>query len=250
MRLRSKSTIILVLLFMSMCFISISNTQAETEINILCLIDDGFGDSYYINKEILENYNYTVITASDSYTVKGCPNKNLTDATADVLVNDILDEDIHNYDCVMVPSGAHWSNVSGILRVRQILQYARANDILVAGICTGMIVLALADVVDGVNVATNSVGEPWLIAAGANVTDEEVVYDQGVITGGFGGGIDSGPEEAPNEEFCAKIKEVIDASLAANFPLAIWFVTLIGVSAFLMSLRSKRKKQTSLPQYL
>lgn len=242
MGFRSKSIILLILMIASMGFVSFSHVQSETDVTILCLIDDGFGDSYYINIAFLENYNFTVVTASDATNVLGCSNSNTTDAIADILVSDISDDDINNYDCVMVPSGAHWSNVSGILRVRQILQYARENGILVAGICTGMIVLALADVVDGVDVATNDVGEPWLESAGANVTDELVVSDQGVITGGFGGGLDSGPEGAPNEAFCAKIKEEIDLQNAASFPTLVSFLAIITSASFLLLRKAKRRR--------
>ena len=49
------------------------------------------------------------------------------------------------------------------------------------------LVLANADILEGVEVAYNIHATDWLNFAGANMTGYPVVSDQGIITGGFGG---------------------------------------------------------------
>ncbi len=170
----------------------------------------------------------------------GCNNngKDVNDTYTDVRVSDIADEDLGDYDCVFVPSGGHWSNVISISRMMEIIDVAHEQGLLVAGICTGMIVLAYADVLEGVEVAYNIHALEYLNTAGANMTGYPVVSDQGVITGGFGGGTSSGPEGAPNEAFCEMIKEEIESSQAVIF--STFFI--ISVSIIVLSATVLRNK--------
>ncbi|MCE7742749.1 MAG: DJ-1/PfpI family protein [Candidatus Heimdallarchaeota archaeon] len=214
--MKRKSLIIAIIVIISSFAFSsspVNQIHAQTDVNILFFIEDAFGESYYINKGIMESYNWTVTTASSKSFIVGCKNdgKNVTDTYADVLVGDITDKDLFDYDCILVPSGGHWGNVMGVARVVEIIQSSHEEGILVAGICTGMIVLAYADILEEVEVAYNIHATEWLNYAGANMTGYPVVSDQGIITGGFGGGLGSGPEGAPNELFCEKIKEEIES---------------------------------------
>ncbi|MHA1198410.1 MAG: DJ-1/PfpI family protein [Candidatus Heimdallarchaeaceae archaeon] len=232
----------LVIISLFVCSVSVNHIEAQTDVNILCFVANGFGDSYHINKGIMESYNWTVTTSGTTDYVFGCNNngKDVNDTYTDVRVNDIADEDISNYDCVFVPSGGHWANVISISRMLEIIQVANEQGILVAGICTGMIVLAYADVLEDVEVAYNIHALEYLNAAGANMTGYPVVSDQGVITGGFGGGTGSGPEGAPNEAFCEKIKEEIESLTAAQF--STFFV--IAISVISLSVIALRRKDT------
>lgn len=232
------------ILVLSMSFLGsplIFHVKAIDDVKILCFIDNGFGESYYINKAILENYSYTVVAASTTFYVFGCEINDVNDTTSDILISEIENEDISNYDCIMIPSGPHWNDIIVVQRYMEIIQYAHENNILVAGICTGMIVLAIADILQGVKVAQNDFATFWLISAGANMTTESVVSDQGIITGGWGGGF--GPENAPNEEFCAKIKEEIDAKNTSQveFPVFIGIFALIGLSFIIVIIRKLNK---------
>ncbi len=234
------------ILVLSMPFLGsplIFQVNAINDVKILCLIENNFGESYYINKAILENYDYTIVTASTSFYVFGCQNKDINDTTSNILISEIQNDEISNYDCIMIPSGGHWINIVNTDRILEIIQFAHENDILVAGICTGMIVLAFAEILEGINVAQNDFATFWLVLAGANITTESVVCDQGIITGGWGGGLGSGAEEAPNEEFCAKIKEEIDAKIISNvdFPFFIGIFALIGLSFLIVIIRKPKK---------
>lgn len=226
----SKGSLYLFFLFFTLSLGPINQVNGQTNVNILCFIEDAFGDSYYINKGIMESYNWTVTTASSKNFVTGCKNfgKNITDTYADILIDDISDKDLFDYDCIFVPSGGHWGNVMGVERVIEIIQTSHEEGILVAGICTGMIVLAFADILDGVEVAHNTHATEWLRNSGANMTTESVVFDQGIITGGFGGGIGQGPEGAPNEEICEKIKEEIELQVNQSV-LSSMLVVIVGI---------------------
>ncbi|MFW9924122.1 MAG: DJ-1/PfpI family protein [Candidatus Thorarchaeota archaeon] len=205
----------LIFLICSMLLIGTVKIQVKStneEVKILCFIENGFGESYYINKDFLESYNYSIITASTSGYVYGCNNfgKDVPDTYPDILVSSISDNDILTYDCIFIPSGGHWGTVITRSRILEIIQIAHEEGILLAGICTGMIVLAYADVLEDVNVAKNDHALSYLLNAGANITNDDVVYDQGIITGGWGGGVGNGAENAPNEDFCEMIKEAIE----------------------------------------
>lgn len=243
--LKSTKYLVILLILSSMYLITAINypTYAKNEIKILYFIEDGFGDSYYINKGIMESYNWTIITASSEEFITGCKNndKNITDTYSDFLVEDITDSDLSDYDCLLVPSGGHWSNVMSIKRNRELLQMAHEEGILVAGICTGMIVLAYADMLENVSVAYNVHATEWLRYAGANMTSYPVVSDQGIITGGWGGGIGGGPEGAPNEEFCEKIKEEIEIANQADFVFSFLVGTLL-ITAYISAIYRKKKK--------
>ncbi len=240
--LRLKSFLVAFLLVSSISMISNQNTTlAIKDVNILCFIENDFGGSYYINKGFLEGYGYTVITASSTSSIIGCKNgdKNITDTEADVLLENILDGDLARYDCIFVPSGGHWLNMIFLNRTLELIHIANAFGILVAGICTGMIVLAHSLILENVTVASNPHASDWLNIAGAFMIADTVVSDQGIITGGFGGGIGVGPQDAPNEEFCEKIKEEIEIANKASFAFGIFLGPLI-IASYVSLLRKKR----------
>jgi putative intracellular protease/amidase len=239
-RIKNYFVILLVLTTLSILTVN-SSVTARNEVNILCFIENGFGGSYYINKGFLESYNFTVTTTSSTPYVVGCKNngKNINDTTSDVLVSDIVDEDLSDYDCLLVPSGGHWSNLVNTARTLELIQLAHEEGILVAGICTGMIVLAAADILENVSVAYNLHASDWLSTAGADMTGYPVVSDQGVITGGFGGGVGFGPDYAPNEDFCEKIKEEIEIANQAIFAFGI-FIGLLIIASCVSLIRRKR----------
>ncbi|MHA2357990.1 MAG: DJ-1/PfpI family protein [Candidatus Heimdallarchaeaceae archaeon] len=215
-----------------------NQTEAQSDVNILCFIQNGFGQSYYVNKDIMESYNWTITTASTSSFVVGCKNfgKNVTDTYADVFVSNITDDDLSSYDCIFVPSGGHWSNVIAVSRILEIIKTAHEEGILVAGICTGMIVLANADILEEVEVAYNIHATTWMDFAGANMTNLPVVSDQGIITGGFGGGVGSGPEGAPNEAFCEKIKDEIEIQRSQQATIDIQTFTIMIITLSIVSI--------------
>jgi len=121
-----------------------------------------------------------------------------------------------------------------------LIQFAHEEGILVAGICTGMRVLAFADILENVSVAYNIHSSDWLSTAGADMTGYPVFSDQGIITGGFGGGTGYGPDYAPNEEFCEQIKEDIETANQANFIFGVFLVSLILV-AYISVVKTSKK---------
>ncbi|MBA7526423.1 hypothetical protein ES705_18585 [subsurface metagenome] len=244
----SKSSLYLFFLFFTLSLVPINQVNGQTNVNILCFIEDAFGDSYYINKGIMESYNWTITTASSKNFVTGCKNlgKNVTDTYADILVDDISDKDLFDYDCIFVPSGGHVNNIMGVARVTEIIQKSHEEGILIAGICTGMIMLAYAGILDGVDVAYSNFATEWIRGSGANITTESVVSDQGIITGGFGGGVGQGPEGAPNEDFCEKIKEEIELHVNQSVLSSILVVIVGIITISIISVQRKYAKRRNL----
>ena len=99
------------------------------------------------------------------------------------------------------------------------IQFAHEEGILVAGICTGMRVLAFADILE-------------------NSLSESFPFKDSIA--GFGGGTGYGPDYAPNEEFCEQIKEDIETANQANFIFGVFLVSLILV-AYISVVKTSKK---------
>ncbi|WP_229796161.1 DJ-1/PfpI family protein [Saccharothrix coeruleofusca] len=97
----------------------------------------------------------------------------------------------HEADVLVVPGGGYGTQ-SGVRRLmadQDFLRRLAAADVLLAGICTGVMVLSAAGLTRGRNATTHTLARADLAAQGANVINARVVDDGDLITGG---GITSG----------------------------------------------------------
>ena len=100
-------------------------------------------------------------------------------------------------DVLVVPGGG-WTTATGGVRavvddgtLPDAVDEVYADGATVAAVCTGAMILAEADLLEGRPAATHPVAEDDLEASAANVVDERVVDDGDILTaGGVTSGID------------------------------------------------------------
>ncbi len=128
---------------------------------------------------------------------------------------EIVGADVKDYDGVVIPGGLF--NPDALRRDEKVLAFVRSafeQKLPVASICHGPQVLITAELVKGRKMTGFEAIQPDLKNAGADVSDEEVVVDQGLVTS-------RNPDDLPAfnrkmiEEFCegehAKQKKSIAA---------------------------------------
>ncbi|PRY46492.1 DJ-1/PfpI family protein [Umezawaea tangerina] len=101
-------------------------------------------------------------------------------------------------DVLVVPGGGRYTEQAGpgvrrLMADRAFLRRLADADVLHAGICTGVMVLAAAGLTRGRNATTHTVAKPDLAALGTTVVDARVVDDGDLVTGG---GVTSGLDVA------------------------------------------------------
>jgi len=196
----------LLLIFLSSLTSSIlvkAQDSSETTYKALFLVSNAYGDNYYDIVDKFTEWNWTIETAGISSTVTGCVNHHPARTLHCNLTFDDLDESkIMEYDCVIVPSGGHWSST----------------------LCIGQAVFAYADdLMDGVKVAYFSMTEEMMDSANAKIIHKDVVTDKRIVTGGGGGGLSGGGYTvAPTEEFCEAVKIALKPK---NSNLLIYSIT-------------------------
>jgi len=195
-----------------------SNTESIEldEIKVLALIDHSFGWNYFDIKETFEAWGVNVTTAGTSSTVASCVNREPRPVTSDILISEVDNESLLDFDCVIVPSGGHWGDLAFDLGALNLIASAHDLGLIVSGICTGPIVLARAgDILNGTKIAGHGNGIAYYRSAGAiRVLGQRVVCDNRIITGGSGSGFPDGFEGAPTYETCLTIvREIMGVSL-------------------------------------
>lgn len=131
------------------------------------------------------------------------------------VTKDITHADINDYDGVLIPGGLY--NPDALRRDEKVIAFVRgafARKLPVAAICHGPQVLITADVVKGRKMTGYKAIQPDLENAGAQVSDEEVVVDAGLVTS-------RNPDDLPAfnrkiiEEFCEGEHKAQKKSIAA-----------------------------------
>lgn len=192
------------------------------EIKVLALIDHGFGWNYFTIVETFEAWNINVTTAGTSSTVASCFNREARPVTSDILIEDVDNETLLDFDCVIVPSGGHWGNLIFDRDALNLIAYAHELGLIVSGICTGPIVLSRAgDILNGTKIVGHPNGVVHYRSAGAiQVEGQRVVCDNRVVTGGSGSGPPTGYAGAPTYETCLTIvRELMGVSLITEVNL-------------------------------
>jgi len=181
--------------------------QAISDIKVLMLIADYFGWNYFDAMELLESWGVNVTTIADSLDtdVPSCLNQEPRGTIADLLLNQVDNNILNQFDALFIPSGGQWNSLVQSPRALESIEYAHDNGLLIAAVCIGNRVLADADnIVNGSSVVGYLAANVYMAEAGAIVrTGYRTVIDNRFITGGTGGGpTGGGNEAAPTEEVC------------------------------------------------
>lgn len=129
---------------------------------ILVLLPNNYGANYYLNRDNFENLGWEVTLAGTKNLINPCPvyaePLGCPQVTVDILISQVTN--IEQYDCIAIMSGSHWAgNPCGDLisssYAINIIKLAVQKEIPVAAWCTGVRVLAAADVINGINVTGN-----------------------------------------------------------------------------------------------
>jgi putative intracellular protease/amidase len=184
--------------------------QTMSDVHVLFIISDGFGWSYFSAFDYFDSWGVqttTVALALDT-TVAACHNRPYRETTADMLLQHFDMNTLSDYNCVFVPAGGNWPTLSTSLTVEELMTTAYAQGLLVATFCIGNVVVAGAgSLCAGTKVASFSMSNDEMLAAGANIVENvRVVSDNRIITGSQGGGpTGGGYDAAPIYEVCAMV---------------------------------------------
>ncbi len=181
-----------------------------SDIKILMLVTDSFGWNYFDAKDRFESWgiNVTTVAYSSDYNISSCPNREPRPITADLLISEMTPEMVSQFECLYIPSGAHWLMLIGSNTVLTFISDAYELGLVVASVCIGTRVIAEANnIVNGSKVVFYTGSWEQMMEADATLTyGVTVVTDAGIVTGSSGGGPTGGGYlEAPTSEVCAEI---------------------------------------------
>ncbi len=175
------------------------HSKTIEDIKVLTLIADGYGEVYYEAKNIFETmgFNYTTVGLDDNCSI--CYNLPPDFVIPDLIVSDVTDEILSEFDCILIPPGPHHLVLGSNESALNLIRRAYDAGLTIASICIGNYVVAMVpNLVDGVKVADNMHSNTEMEYAGATpVTDSYVVIDQRIITSDWSW---SNPEKAPTYE--------------------------------------------------
>jgi hypothetical protein len=154
------------------------------DINILLILDHQFGRSCSAIKLMLERYGWNITTSSVNPVLIPCPGLDPSQVlTVDVLIRDIMD--VTEYDCVSVMPGVGHLSLIASDAALNLISTAAEEGLIVSGWCTGVRVLAAADVINGRNVTGSAMYREEYEAAGATFIEEETpIIDGNIVTVG------------------------------------------------------------------
>ncbi|NHJ85006.1 MAG: DJ-1/PfpI family protein [Asgard group archaeon] len=152
--------------------------------SILLLMDDDWGANYNEIVAKFASFGWNITVASTKMEIISCAYNAYVSLDVDILVNDIdYITDITQFDCVNIMPGESHENLIGNQVVRDLINSAVNNDLVVSAWCRGVRVLADADVIDGKNVTGHSDYSTEYIAAGANFFPNSApITDGNIIT--------------------------------------------------------------------
>ena len=165
-----------------------SDAESFEDIKVLAILGHFFGDAYFWVKTQLEEWGVNVSVAGSSLVVQSCSHKPPRPVTSDVLISEVDEDILAQFDCIYVPAGGHWESLFYSSVVKNLISTAYEMGLVIASICIGnKIVAASNDIVNGVKVAYYSGCTGDMNAAGAiHVYDSAVVSDKRIVTAGTG----------------------------------------------------------------
>jgi len=157
-------------------------TESQDPIEILLLMDHGYGGNVPHIFGIFERYGWSYTTTGLNQTLTSCAYLNFQQHDVDILLTDIID--ITEYDAISIlPGDGH-----DLLRTNQtsldLINSAVDEGLIVSAWCRGVRVLAAADVIDGKNITGNADYESEYVAAGATFNElVPPIIDGNIVTG-------------------------------------------------------------------
>ncbi len=221
MKFRAISLVVLIVFIAvvsSPVLVPTAEAQEISDVKVLMLITDYFGWNYFDAKEIFESWGVNVTTIANSLDldVPSCTNRPPRGTTADILLNQVENDVVTQFDILFIPAGGQWLSLIQSPRVLEFVQYAHDSGVIVATICIGNKVLARAnDIVNGSCVVSYTNTNSDMTDAGATIRYGHLaVTDNRFVTGGTGGGPSGGGYEvAPTAEVCmAAVREALGLS--------------------------------------
>jgi putative intracellular protease/amidase len=216
------SLVILIVSISHPAIIPSAQVEEVSDLKALILIADYFGWNYFDVEELLESWGVNVTTIANSLDVDvpSCLNRPPRGTTVDLLLNQVEDDIIEQFDILFIPAGGQWNSLIQSTRARDFIANAHENGVIIAAICIGNRVLAkVNDIVSGSSVVSYSMSNPDMTSAGATIrSGYRTIIDNGFVTGGTGGGPTGGGNEiAPTEEVCiAAVREAMGYSFSSQ----------------------------------
>ena len=168
----------------------VSATRAET-VEALLLLGHNYGANYNLVRDKLDEFGWHSTVAGLTEVVQPCPSYagalGCPPITADIRFTDLTD--FSSYDCLIIMSSSHfagnpWSDILGNQEALNLVAQAWNEGLVVAAWCTGVRVLAAADIIDGVQVTGNPNYQAEYEAAGAIYLGPQIppVTDSSIVT--------------------------------------------------------------------
>ncbi len=204
----------------------IATADEPSDVSVLMLIASGFGWNYFDARDRFESWgvNVTTVAYHTGYEVPSCPNREPRPVTADLLLSEVSNETLLQFDCLFISSGGHWQGLIQSQSVLDTIAVAYDLGLSIAVICTGTRVLVNANnIVNGSSVVGHFLSYSLMILEGARVRPGyDVVADNRLITGGAGSGTgEDGWIDAPTSEVCAEVvKEAMGLSYVVDTTIA------------------------------
>jgi hypothetical protein len=181
-------------------------TVTPEDIDVLAVIGQYFGWSYFELKNTFEGWGCNFVTTGETATVESCLNRPPNPVDTDILVSEIDREAIREYDCLVIGSGGHWQELKNSEPVIELIQMAYEEGLVVGGICTGVIPICYSNVTEGCCVTGHNIVYSYAVDSGAAILPfMNSVVDGQIITGDGGDGVPDGYLTAPHFEFCRAI---------------------------------------------
>ena len=174
------------------CFYILVSSVFASKVEVLILMPHNYGANTYLDNDNFEQFGWNVTTAGVTRNVQpctayagplGCPT-----VKVDYLVSEITD--ITKFDCLVIMHATRWSatlpytDVINSQAAIALVKTAVDSGVVVAAFCSGVRVLAAADVLDGKTITGHPQFQSEYIAAGANYlgTNLPPVIDGNIVT--------------------------------------------------------------------
>ena len=157
-------------------------SNAEDPVEILLLMDHGYGGNVPFIINILERFEWSITTAGLTENLTSCDYLGDEVFTVDMLITEV--SDLTEFDIVSImPGDSH-----DLLRTNQtslnLISSAVDQGLVVSAWCRGVRVLAAADVIDGRNITGNADYVTEYEAAGATFNElVPPIIDGNIVTG-------------------------------------------------------------------
>ncbi|MCD4818707.1 MAG: DJ-1/PfpI family protein [Candidatus Cloacimonetes bacterium] len=180
-----RKSIIFLLLLLIFIWLSAENFK------VLVIIPNYYGANYQCLYEMFEQLGWDITTASVTHIVQPCPVYasvlGCPPLAVDLLIPNITN--VTEFDCVMIMSSTQYAGNPCIELMNNqetldLLSTAVNEGLIVWATCSGIRVLAAADILQGINIQGPSSYNNEFIAAGANIVGTKIppVIDGNIIT--------------------------------------------------------------------